>query len=342
MEDLQIKKCRQENCKVSIDGKCLESLDLDTCPHFYFEDKPDIVDIEENQDESEDRLTKLNEKKVALFTGQALAVENIQLISNQYFCQKIFILGESGSGKTTLIATIFDLFQKNTINDLQFAGSLTQIGFEERCHLARFNSEAVVPATEKTKSPEFDFLHLAIKKNSSEENIHLLLSDISGEKLKSASSSSMAIRELKLMEQADKIVIVLDGAKVSNKFERPAVLFQAENLIQRAIDEKIFNKKTDINIVLSKWDIFAEDGNFNFQNIIEIPFSKKFGDKVGILKFSQLASRPEINFDKIPLGYGIYNLITDWMTLCEEMPEINKIYKELENERWFNKFSRIN
>jgi hypothetical protein len=338
VEQIQLRKCKQEACKVGEEGRCLEGLESDTCPHFYFEDGK----IENVLAASEGNSDKNGAKKAKfLFSGKSLNISELGLVSFQYECLKIFILGESDSGKTTLIATIFDLFQKKPIGDILYAGSLTQIGFEERCHFSRSNSKAKFPATEKTKSREFDFLHLALQHGGPKKTTHLLLSDISGEILKNASNSSSAMKELGLLELADKIIIIIDGAKIAHKLVRHATLFKTYNLIQRGLDEGVFGKKTKMQILLSKWDILADDTSFDFDVIIKDPILKKFENRLGLLQFSKIASRPETSIGSIPVGFGIHELLTDWIEIAETS-EVNLFGRHLiiEDDRWFNKFQQ--
>jgi hypothetical protein len=120
--------CHQEGCKILEGGSCLEGIDVtkDVCPHFYLES--DNIDSVENINLNESQ-TKSN--IIKLFTGKEMTFSETAILTNNNDVIFIEIVGESKSGKTTLLAEYFINFQKGLFNDYYFAGSMTQIGFEE-------------------------------------------------------------------------------------------------------------------------------------------------------------------------------------------------------------------
>jgi ATPase subunit of ABC transporter with duplicated ATPase domains len=71
---------------------------------------------------------------IRLYSGEELSLKDVNLVTHKYLYKLILIIGDTDSGKTTLLATLYDLFQIAPFKDYLFAGSLTQIGFETRCH----------------------------------------------------------------------------------------------------------------------------------------------------------------------------------------------------------------
>ncbi len=332
----KINNCDQALCKVKMDGKCLESLELSECPHFYFDEETDIDEAENTPN-----TTVLKSKSIPLFNGAELNMVNTTLVTYQYPCENIIILGDSDSGKTTFLATIFDILQKGPLEGIYFAGSYTQVGFESRCHLSRISSEAAHADTEKTNSKELNFLHLALKVKPALQRpaVHFLISDISGERLQNARDSSSAMKELTPLKFADRIVVMLDGNKIANKRTREASLFDSYTLLKRMSDEKIIRADCDLKIVLSKWDLLDKDTSFNFEKDIEAYFLQKFSDVFTSFSFARIAARPKTPHSTIKVAFGIGELLNEWL---EDKPDqsdiLNEVPEKRINERWFLNF----
>lgn len=305
------KKCNQPSCTYNTDGKCLEGLGVD-CSHLLLEELTPL--IEAKTEEEKETPTVVANNNIKLYTGEELLLKDITLFSHKFPYRLITILGDFDCGKTTLLATLFDLFQMGSFHEFIFAGSLTQIGFEKRCHLSRSCSNRTTPDTERTKVKEFGFLHLAVKKKNriNKRAINLLISDVSGERMKQARNSSASMQEIQFIKKSDYIIVMIDGHKISNLKERNKELFNSEQFIQKAIEENVFGKQTDLKIVLSKWDLLYKDPNFNFSDIIEDPLKKKFEGKLRSIEFSQIASRPAIQDEIIKLGFGLHNFLMQW------------------------------
>ena len=312
-------KCKQDTCTVYKDGKCLEGLEKEECPHFYVDD---IVDIDEPINVPKENLS------IRLFSGEELGLKDTKLLTYRYDSKVVLIIGDSNSGKTTLLVTLFDLFQKGTINDLLFAGSLTQIGFEKRCHFSRVSSDMDVPETEKTKTDEFNFLHLAVKNktNLDKEATHLLLSDISGERFQLAASSSIVMKELNLLKTADCLLMLIDGQKLFNGKTRQVTIESVKSFIQKALHEGMFDSNSQLRIVISKWDLLESDSNINYIDFIETKLSS-LRTKINI-QILKMAARPLSQTDEIPFGWGIDNILEDWVSDKPnteiKVPAINK------------------
>lgn len=330
---VSIKNCKQEICPVKKDGKCLEGLPIGECPHFYFTDSD-----EEKIDDSIEIKLKQAETRiigVPLFEGIEFTLATSSIITYEFFSKTVFILGDSDSGKTTLIATLFDLFQKGPIKNLYFAGSYTQIGFETRCHLSRINSNANEAETEKTNTKELSFLHLALKHKESlnELSSHFLVSDISGERLQIARDSSSAMRELSLLKDSDKIIVIIDGNKLSNNQTRELALFNTYTFIKRALDENIFSFTSDIKIIISKCDLLNLNSSENFEETVENYFSSKFPELFN-LTFAKIAARPRTTTLEFKFGHGLYELIEDWF-VDKSIFIQPKASEKKTNHRWF-------
>ena len=296
-----LKNCDQENCTVRKDGKCLEGIeDISQCSHFYLE--PDEDEEDESEEEGSDNDSP-SSNAFRLFKGEELALDQLTEVTYRFPTKQVYILGEHDSGKTTILATLFEMFQAAPFHDFHFAGSLTQIGFERRCFHSRLASANGEADTERTKTEEFRFLHIALKKQPDEKQAtHFLISDISGEKIKRAKNNSEDMRDLAVIEHSVHVSFVIDGEKLVDVKKRQAALTQARTFVRKAIDEKIFNKSTKLAIIISKWDLLEGLDGFDYRSLIELSFQRDFQDSLGELQFLKIAVRPT-KFDVFKLGH---------------------------------------
>jgi hypothetical protein len=306
----EVKACSQVGCDIRNDGKCLEGLDQE-CPHFYWDEE--LEDEEILEDESPSVVKKLS-KKVEVFKGSELNLKEMLLVTQKYPCDFVTILGDLDCGKTTLLATIFDLFQIGQFKKYLFAGSLTQKAFEIRSHLSRMSSGSIKADTERTKTLDFRILHIVISNSEMSLKKHFLLSDISGETIQLARSSGLAMKEhLGLVRLADHIIYIIDGEKLAGS-EKTAALHDAELFIQSALDNKIFNSETVLNVLISKWDLLEDLASFNLDQVVINKINRRFSAKLKEINYKRIASRPhEENSTAVDLGFGLQDLIDDLM-----------------------------
>lgn len=306
----EVKACKQSDCEIRNDGKCLEGLDSADCPHFYWTE----IENEENYDGQESSVLAPVTNKKELFRGTELSLRDLSIITRRYACDLVIILGDLDSGKTTLLATIFDLLQIGQLPKYSFAGSLTQKGFEIRSHRSRMASGKTTPDTERTKALEFRILHIALKSIETSQLKHFLLSDISGETIKlSRSSASIMKEQLAIVKQAEHVIYVIDGENLAGP-KRIATMMDAELFIRMAIDNGIFNDETVLNILISKWDFLVNLEKFDLETVVIKKIENKFSNSLQEINFRKIASRPaEVNTIEMDLGYGVEELIDDFM-----------------------------
>ncbi|RYZ88812.1 MAG: hypothetical protein EOP04_08460, partial [Proteobacteria bacterium] len=125
---------------------------------------------------------------IILHSGNELSVEESVRLTSSRRCKLIVFAGPARCGKTTLIASLFEMFGKNSYKNFIFSGSETLIGFEKRCHLARVTSGEPRPDTERTAMKDGErLLHLTVRGRHEEDSTtDLLFSDLSGEFFKLA------------------------------------------------------------------------------------------------------------------------------------------------------------
>jgi len=330
-ETEKLPSCKQTDCLVRESGKCLEGLKLEECDHFYLAEP------------GEEELGETPEKKdaakvIRLFDGLELKINGLDLVTNQFDTNLVIIIGESNSGKTTILTSIFDMFQVGKFRKYFFAGSMTQYGFEIRCHLSRAPSNAGDPETDKTTSKDFNFLHIAFKDatNLAGGAFHLLLSDISGERFKMANNSATVMKEMELVKQADHLIYLLDGDKIADKFKRNAIFTRAAQFITRALDTGIFDHNTKLLIVFTKGDKLQNMLTSGQLEQIKSGLKERFLGKLGELEFELIAARPKPPTAEFAFGHGLEDLLTRWK--ARESREEAEPPPMLTSNRYFDLF----
>ena len=162
--------------------------------------------------------------------------------------------GERDSGKTTLSAELYERHRSGA-SKTAFAGSSTLLGFEERIHPARAESERLTPRTLRTEADpeERELLHLAIRKD--EEITHLLLADIPGELFRRLRDHELSPADIRLLSRADKLVILVDGALIADPARRPSAFLFALQLIEERAAGDLPADSIDVTLLLTKLDL---------------------------------------------------------------------------------------
>jgi hypothetical protein len=162
-------------------------------------------------------------------------------------------VGERDSGKTTLSAELYER-HRNGRAKTDFAGSQTLLGFEERIHPARAESGRITPRTKRTEvDPEGrELLHLSL--SSDGNTFDLLLADIPGELFRRIRDHELTPKDVPLLEHADKLAILVDGAWIADPGRRSAATSFARQLIGGLASGDLPGEKMDVAVVLTKLD----------------------------------------------------------------------------------------
>jgi len=162
--------------------------------------------------------------------------------------------GERDSGKTTLSAELYER-HRNGAARTAFAGSSTLLGFEERIHPARADSERLTPRTLRTEAdPEQrELLHLAIRYG--EYVTHLLLADIPGELFRRIRDHELSPVDIRLLSHADKLAVLVDGARIADPSTRATAISFARQLIDELAEGDLPGEKMDVALLLTKLDL---------------------------------------------------------------------------------------
>lgn len=317
MPDVELHPCTQAGCNVQIDGKCLEGLPLDECPHY--EAFLVVAGVEASSvfeyGVAEDEPARPH---VSFHLGDYLDAVSASQITRASLTRVVFLLGEPDSGKTTLLASLNDAFQKGPFAEYRFARSLTLPGFERVCHQARIKSGNARPDTERTKPVEdVRFLHLGVRGLGETGPIQdLLLADVSGERLQLAKNSVAEARKLDLLARADHVALLFDGRKLADPEKRHRAKQDSLVLLRSCLDAGVLGSQTYLDVLFSKWDVVEADPAAAeikaFAAATEAEVRTRYGPRLGRLRFFNLAARPAPESD-LAQAFNLDHIFTSWV-----------------------------
>jgi hypothetical protein len=245
----------------------------------------------------------------------------------------VVVAGMARSGKTTLVGELYGLFHKGPFAGFRFSGSRTLPGFERRCHLARLYSDREIPDTERTGfSENHDLLHLRLADAHAVQH-DLLFSDIYGEAFRLASDSVEECRKLAIFKRADHVVVLVDGKRAIDKRERQGAFSAADSLLRLCLDCEMLNDRSNVQIVLTKWDEVAGHGDKFIQEKLRW-LVDRHRNKLATLTTHRAALR---STGVIKAGYGVAELLHSWVTIRNRFhPSLAAIDKQ-----YYSEFDRL-
>ena len=320
MSENVIGKCAKEGCTAGEDGKCLEGFEtLEECPDF------EVTPVEGagedlRVDTPEDVVIKT--QMIDLPSGMELSPETSFEITRASPARVLILAGSADSGKTTLLSSIYDCFQKGPFANYLFSGSQTLMGFERRCHLSRIASERNKADTERTKpTTELQFLHIKVRStNLAKTAQDLLLSDLSGEIFRLIKDSTEECKELEIVKRADRLILLIDGEKLSNVNLRQTAYVDSASLLRSFLDAGMLDKSSLVDVLFTKWDLVkGSENSFEVKQFVKhvlLEIKERFETRLSRLRFYCVAARPEKNV--LPFAYGLERVFSRWV---EKVPE---------------------
>lgn len=351
MVDIPLGSCRQQECRVTVDGKCLEGLEVSKCPHFSITPVPGDL-MPTTYDTSLHPIYSSEEtnpsvegytETIDLPRGDDLTPELATNITSASLTRLIVLAGGVGSGKTTLLASMYEMFQKGPFAGYLFAGSQTLPGLEQRCHLARIASQRIRPDTERTK-PLFEdtLLHLKVRSEDLARPAQdLLITDLAGERFRLARDSTEECKKLVLLRRADHFVLLLDGEMLSQVDRRQEALIDGQSLLRSCIDAGMLDTYSMVDIVFTKWDLIEqmkqnEPDLDAFLKRIAATMRERFEIRLGRIRFFPVAARPV--YGNLPFGHNLDQMFPSWVQdhPCRKFSRPNLIDRT--NLREFDRF----
>lgn len=308
--------CHQTACPFAQTGKCLEGFaDPTTCPnHLAASNGSQLAEpTAQASGSASGRAADL----IALRTAEALAPDTTYELTRATVVRVIICAGEHDCGKTTLLASLYDVFQEGAIGDLNFAGSNTLHGFEQRCHTARTASGLEEPKTERTKPGEgFRFLHLRLWSEATEVTTDLLLGDMSGELYRNLRDSSDECKKYAFMRRADHFIALLDGEKIANGLQAHA-FGNLQALVRALLDAGVLGAHSLVTLLTTKWDLL--ESSVEHEALLaemEERFRKSFALRVKEITYSRVAARPKTGDGPV----GLEGLLMRWVAVSNPLP----------------------
>ncbi|WP_441255824.1 TRAFAC clade GTPase domain-containing protein [Tardiphaga sp. 285_C5_N1_2] len=309
VEPAPIVQCGNLDCKVGQDGKCVEGLTLDKCPHYGKTPQPKSV-IGIAADETHG---------VLLPSGDLLTVEEASGILRRGESRVIAIVGPKEVGKTTLIASIFELLLRGSVGPYRFSSSRTLYAFERSCHPSRAISQNVVPKTERTLLTDVHFYHLATRRDGS-PLVDMLLADRNGEDYRASTDDPSTASDFAEIARADTISFLVDGDQLGDLTTRSSVVSEVLATAQALIDGEVLVGRPRVAIILTKVDqikklVDPERSMRDFRKLVA-RFGSLYSEAFGEIRSFEVAACPADT--SLSLGYGIPELLNFWQMKSPE------------------------
>lgn len=242
--------CRQPGCGGPASGICIENFPFEECPHL-------TVSVEGAGDESytvPEELDSPQDEYVRTSSGPAFDSAKCDAFLRHQGGIVIAVIAGPEAGKTTLLATLYELARRGLMDQAEFAGSETILGFEQRCYLAREGSSLDVPDTPRTRVSGPQYLHLRLQVDGIYHD--LILADRPGENYLKSIDSPSSLREYEEVFRAEHVLLLVDGRElVSNPHPTAA----AARRLYRALVENGLRQEQEVHMVVTKADLFSGD-----------------------------------------------------------------------------------
>ena len=260
-----------------------------------------------------DQADQTKPRAIDLPPGKDLTPEMGNRLAAARLVRLVFLAGEAESGKTTLLAAIYEKFNSGPFAGLIFGGSLTFIGWEQRCHLSRVASGAERPDTERTLGLQHRLLHLRVRDQELVDGTQdLLFTDLSGEVFKLIRDSTAECQQLGMLKRADHFVLLFDGKKLSERSTRHEAQNNGIALLRSCVDAGMVGSRSFVDVVFSKYDLILAAGHdtIEFLGTVRETIKGRLGLKLGRLRFHNIAARPESG--PTEYAFGIPELLSSW------------------------------
>jgi len=318
---VEYKNCSKSECEVAKSGACAEGHQpLESC-RFYGKasERDDSFDDDFQNASEEGDLDSGEGDFIDLPSGETLDMAKVDEFLRWRPIRLITIVGERDSGKTTLICSIYDQFLRGPFASYRFAGSRTLIGLDRRHYYSRADSGLSSPDTPRTSLADgIRFFHFAvIREDEQNARTDLMLSDRAGEKYRQSRNKTDVVSELVEVSKADKLVLLLDGARLANPAERANAFNSVRQTLRAFLDGGALARDTHVQVVTTKIDRIEiqpeseKEEIYRFLGDFKERLFENFKDRVTKLSFFEFAARDPDR--KLPLAFGLDQLFTSWV-----------------------------
>ena len=262
VSEIEPSTCSFAGCDVAQAGVCAQGhKHPKACPN-YTATTDDDLEVYADDENTSQEVGKADTRSVALPVGEAMESKDMEGLLRARAATRITIIGDSDSGKSTLLCAIYDRFLRGPFGNLKFAGSRTLVALERRSHYSRVESGRIQPETQRTAVSEgVRYFHFALVPAAKREaRVDLLLSDRAGELYRQARGDSRVIAALPEVPQADLIVLLLDGRRVSDPLERANAIQSVRQCLRAFLDSEVLGARSLIQVVVTKIDLVEGSG----------------------------------------------------------------------------------
>jgi hypothetical protein len=307
-----IPQCKQASCSIAAGGRCLEGFEpLDSCPHFLGRQ------LAPQLDRAADVVEAMSvAATIQLRDGGALTSDDASIVMCRTWSRVIVLAGEIDAGKTTLLASLHQKFLAGPFGGFLFARSDTLPAFEQRCHLARIASGRIESHTERTPlTAGVHYLHLGLRSEPAPIQ-SLLFADVPGELYEKLIDSDDAAAALGVVRRADRLTLLIDGAKLVNDVDRRLAITRARDLLRCMLDCGLLQARTSVDIVFTKWDLAHVVANSLVEH--EQRLKKLIENRVAEVRLWHIAARPRVPSD-FSAAHGLDGLLQAWLSSPERV-----------------------
>lgn len=297
---------------MAVDGKCVEGLPLDECPHIS---KISVEDIEEF---AEPEATVREEIQVMnLPLGDALQRAEASLLQRRRLSRAVGIIGANDAGKTSLVASVYDLLQEGPVAGVGFAGSSTLIGFEKVCHDARVASRREVPHMERTSAgADATFFHFDLRPVDGNV-ISLFIGDRSGEDYLAVVDDLTRAKDFFELRRADVVTLLVNGEQLASSEHRHEVKAMTPQIVDALVEAGSLRRGCQLAVVLTKLDSVlasphADRVRREFDALVDA-IIEGHGDYLGEIERFIVAASPK-DSSGVKRGIGVDRLLLFWLS----------------------------
>lgn len=336
--------CGRPECGISKTGICAEGhTPLESCPTFgqsaHDELDKGFEEFEEgdaDDDEEEESHPLPEPTRLPLPSGEPFTPAEVDRFLLRKPAKFVTIVGEFDSGKTTLICALYDKFLKGGFAGYLFSGSHTLLGFEKRSHHSRVDSGRTAPDTLRTSLYDgLRYFHLSLLLgDASKSRIELMLSDRAGEQYEKARGNSELVEELIEVKKADYVVLLLDGGRLADPFQRAGAMQAVRQTIRAFLDGGALMDDSRVQVVTTKFDLLTgvqKRESFEVQiEQFQAGLMNDFSDRLGQLSFWEIAARdPHGEFSA---AHGMAELLMSWCAPISSTVKREPLRIELRSE----------
>ena len=178
-----------------------------------------------------------------------------------------------------------------------------------------------------------EYLHLRVRREDCSEPIRdVILCDLWGDDFREAKDNVDVCKELTIIKQAHRFVLLIDGGKLSRSESKQRAKNDPLMLLRNCLETGMLGKKSVVDVLITKWDLIqAIDGReevVSFVEHVEEEVKNRASDRVARLRFARVASQATAG--DFALGHGLSEMFPDWVEAIwgDDVPEKGDVMTE--------------